>query len=154
MFNQVFADDASGQLTLNIGNLMISEGNETINLDCRIPVTLDGTAIISQFEAIFAAAELDYHCHEYKASLYMERNTPLIKAILENYRAVSGDLTAEPLATGGGTYARAFPNCVAFGAIFPGQSELFHQPNEALEIKYLAPALEIYAKTLYDITTQ
>lgn len=43
----------------------------------------------------------------------------------------------EPLSIGGGTYARAFPNAVAFGSEQPGISGPVHMPNEFIGIDEL-----------------
>ena len=40
----------------------------------------------------------------------------------------------EPIAIGGGTYARAFDNCISFGANFPGNKDMCHQTDEFLDI--------------------
>jgi succinyl-diaminopimelate desuccinylase len=52
----------------------------------------------------------------------------------EVYKEVTGH-DEEPIAIGGGTYARAVPNAVAFGALLPGNVELAHQPNERISIE-------------------
>lgn len=49
--------------------------------------------------------------------------------LLGVYRDVTGD-DAEPISLGGGTYARAFDNAVAFGILFPGEPNMCHQTNE------------------------
>ena len=43
----------------------------------------------------------------------------------------------EPLAIGGGTYARAFPNAVAFGCEQAGISGPVHMPNEYIGVDEL-----------------
>ena len=42
---------------------------------------------------------------------------------------------AEPLAIGGGTYARAVENAVAFGCERPGVPALIHMPNESIRLE-------------------
>ena len=54
---------------------------------------------------------------------------------MEVYREHTGDDGSEPLVIGGGTYARAIKNTVAFGARFPGEPELGHQKNECISVK-------------------
>lgn len=53
-----------------------------------------------------------------------------------------------PIAIGGSTYAKSFPNnMVAFGPIFPFQENKIHQPNESVDLKdlYRAITLIMYA---------
>ena len=58
-------------------------------------------------------------------------------------------LNEEPIAIGGGTYARAFPNIVAFGANMPGHVDLCHQVNEYIDIDTLIDSAKIYAEAIY-----
>ena len=61
------------------------------------------------------------------------------------------DLTktdAEPLAIGGGTYARALPNIVGFGPAFPGDPDIAHQANEWGSLKRLLAGAALYREAL------
>ena len=57
----------------------------------------------------------------------------------------------EPMAIGGGTYAKAFKNMVAFGPVFPGTPEVIHQPNEYAEISELMKSFQIAAAAMYEL---
>ena len=54
-------------------------------------------------------------------------NSPML-SIFQHFHALS---------IGGGTYARAFPNAVAFGSEQPGISGPVHMPNEFIGIDEL-----------------
>ena len=58
-------------------------------------------------------------------------------------------LTAIPKSIGGGTYAKAIPNVVAFGPIFPGDEVREHKPDEFMEIDKLMKNVHIFAEALY-----
>ena len=66
------------------------------------------------------------------------------------YQEHTGDLS-EPSTTGGGTYARALDNVVAFGGVFPGDPELAHQKNEFISITNLIKTSQIYASAIYEL---
>ena len=57
----------------------------------------------------------------------------------------------EPIAIGGATYARAFKNCVSFGANMPGKKDMCHQSDEFISIDNLILASKIYAKAIYEL---
>ena len=57
----------------------------------------------------------------------------------------------EPVAIGGATYARAFPNFVCFGMNFPKDKDMCHQVDEFIEINKLLLATNIYAKAIYKL---
>ena len=58
---------------------------------------------------------------------------------------------AEPIAIGGGTYARAFPNCVAFGANMPGCKDMCHQVDEFIDVDTLILSSKIYAEAIWEL---
>ena len=57
----------------------------------------------------------------------------------------------EPLAIGGGTYAKSFRNMVAFGPVFPGDPEVIHQPNECAELQKLMQSFQITTAAMYEL---
>lgn len=59
---------------------------------------------------------------------------------------------AEPIAIGGATYARAFKNCISFGANFPGQKDMCHQTDEFISIDSLILSSKIYAEAIYELS--
>ena len=58
----------------------------------------------------------------------------------------------EPIAIGGATFARAFENCVSFGANFPGDTDMCHQSNESIDIDKLVLSCKIYAEAIYELS--
>ncbi len=84
----------------------------------------------------------------------MPIDSPMIKNIMRVYRDVTGDQDAKPVAIGGGTYAKAMPNCVAFGAEFDINESTMHAYNEYVKISYLQKMLEIYTKAIPLLTTK
>ena len=68
------------------------------------------------------------------------------------YKKHTGDSERRPLVIGGGTYARAIENAVAFGMTFPGEPEVAHQKNEYVVIENLIKATKIFADSIYELT--
>ncbi len=145
-------DEVSGQLTFNIGKLTITDAEERLGIDMRIPVTAKKEQVVGPLKEAAARFGLDYEEHAWKASLYVSLDHPLVKTLLAVYREVTGDADAEPLAIGGGTYARAMPNCVAFGPNFPGSPETAHQADEYIILEELYRAMDIYTEAIYRLT--
>ena len=82
---------------------------------------------------------------EHKEPLFVKKDDPLVKNLMNVYRDIVGDEESEPIAIGGGTYARAIEKAVAFGPLFPGQEELAHQKDEFIGIEDLIKNAKIYA---------
>lgn len=71
-------------------------------------------------------------------AIFLDRASPAIDAFISSlqlaYETVTGE-TAEECAIGGTTYAKAFPNCCAFGPIKIGvDEELAHQTDEHMAV--------------------
>ena len=144
-------EDVSGVLTLNVGRLMIKDGEESIGFDSRIPVLLDDQEIKNKYKASVEDSGMEFVQVDNMDKLYVPADSPLVSTLLDIYKEVTGDTNAKPLSSGGATYSRAWDNCVAFGCVFSEQNmiERMHQPNECFEIKFIAPAVEIYSLALY-----
>ena len=67
------------------------------------------------------------------------------------YYKHTNDLEAKPITIGGGTFARAMPNTVAFGPHFLGKPSYIHQKNEFIDIDDLLKATIIYLESLYEL---
>ncbi len=145
-------DEVSGPLTLNVGRLVITPQEERLGLDMRIPVTWTKEAIVAPLQQAAEDFGLTYHEHAWKEALYVPLDHPLVHTLLQVYRQVTGDEEAQPLAIGGGTYARAMPNCVAYGPNFPGAEESAHQADEHIVLADLYRAMEVYAAAIYALT--
>lgn len=59
-------------------------------------------------------------------SFWGPKESSVVRTLQQVYERITG-ASGEPLAIGGGTYARAIPNTVAFGPLFPGMKDLAHQ---------------------------
>lgn len=80
--------------------------------------------------------------------LYLGEEHPLAQKLLGVYREFTGDMTP-PLMIGGGTYAKTFPNCLAFGPEKLGEPNLVHQPNEFITQANFRELAKIYARAIY-----
>jgi predicted dipeptidase len=141
----------SGKLKFNVGKISLKE-NEVLSVDIRIPVTVEKEEIIEKLTAVISKYGLTYREHSWMKSIYIPRDHFLIETLMGVYQEVTGDMTSQPISSGGATYARAMDNCVAFGAVFPNSTKLAHQPNEHVVLEDLYRAQEIYAKAIYKLT--
>lgn len=139
------ADEASGALKFNIGKINVSNEQEIINIDIRIPVETRKDYVWSKLSEVSKAYGFELKENDYLKSIYTPLDAPLVKTLLEAYREVSGDMDSEPVSSGGATYARAMDNCVAYGAAFPTSKETEHQPNEFINLDELKMAMDVYA---------
>ena len=84
--------------------------------------------------------------------LYVPLDQEPVATLLRVYQEETGDLESKPRTMGGGTYARATPNAVAYGAGFPGSSDgPAHEPDERIAVSTVLNAAKIYAHAFYEL---
>ena len=83
--------------------------------------------------------------------LYYPKDSVLIKTLLQSYAEETGDFDSEPLAIGGGTYAKETSNVVAFGMQFPGWESNMHSPSESVKKADLFKGMSVYARAIVDL---
>ncbi len=145
----VDVSDEYGRLTFNVG--MISTENDTITstIDIRFPVTIqDFTPHAETIVQSFAAGGLEIKGARIGKPLFVAPDSPLVKILSEVYVDITGDTVNQPATMGGGTYAKNFDNCVAFGAEFVGDENNIHNIDERIEIEKMLKATEIIVHAL------
>ena len=89
----------------------------------------------------------DFSVVGHQKSLFVDKNGELVSSLLEVFERVTCQ-KSQPIAIGGGTYARSMQNCVAFGPVFSEQDAVCHEPNEYINIKDLMLGYEIYKQAI------
>ena len=147
-----FSDESSGKLTLNAGVIHFEKQAVTLTINVRYPVTFSEEQV---YEAILPVAEkfdLGLIKGKARAPVFMAPDSPMIKALMEVYQKHTGDTESRPRVIGGGTYARAAENIIAFGAMFPGDPDFMHQKDERLSIERFMMMTKIYADAIYQLS--
>ena len=143
----IAAEDESGKLTLNVGLLEVRDETTTLMVDIRYPAKKNpdeiSGSLVRQFSSYGASCECVYHVR----SLYTPSDSPVLGALLSAYREVTGD-DSRPISIGGGTYAKAMPNMVAFGPNFPGRENREHMEDEYILVEDFLKLEEIYERAL------
>lgn len=141
-------DDKSGKLTLNAGVLTVEGEELVLILNIRNPVTHTKEEVLAPIRTAAATCGMSVTLTEDNAPIYMDKNGPVITALLEVYQQATGDLEHQPTVIGGGTYARAMDNIVAFGPMLPGRELTEHMENEYALVEDLYLCRTIYRNAL------
>ncbi len=147
-----YNDEELGRVTLNVGVINYKNGELTVVSNPRYPKSFDPEKITSAFEAIANEYTLNFEIKEHKAPLYVPKESELVQTLLSVYQKHTGDTESQPLAIGGGTYARVFPNAVAYGPAFPNGDKIIHMPDECFSIDALIKATAIYCDAIHQLT--
>ena len=142
-------EDKVSNTSINFG-VMKKEGSDIrVSLDMRFPV-------MSNTKAVEELMQIDDEDNKVEVRskvepLYFDIDTPMIKALKKAYEDVTGDHESEMEAIGGGTYAKAIHNCIAFGCEFMGEDNHIHDANERLNLEHFKKQVEIYIEAIRNL---
>jgi succinyl-diaminopimelate desuccinylase len=143
-------DDISGKLILNLGTIIGDYNEINIEINLRYPVTKNYEEFIDVFKEKLGRGKLEEVYLRHKKSLYVSPDTEFIKKLQKVYEEKVGD-EAELISIGGGTYAKAMDNVVAFGPVFKGEPMVEHKPDEYIKIDSLIKNVQIMAAAIYEL---
>ncbi len=142
-----YEDDVSGALTLNVGLIDYEEGQVSIAFDIRYPVTKKEEDILNPIRTAASKYNLTITQGHSNHSLHVPEDGFLVQQLLNVYEKHTGE-RPRPLSIGGGTYARAFDNAVAFGSTMPGEERNVHREDEFTTITDLLRNAAIFADAI------
>ena len=142
-------DGETGELTLNLGKMSLENNELEICLDMRVPVKIELDKIEETIKKNVEDYGYEFELYSKTKPLYVPKDSFLVSTLMNIYKELTGDNNAQPVAIGGGTYAKHAKNAVAFGALLPDQEDRMHQRDEYLEISKIDKLLQIYVEAIY-----
>lgn len=139
--------DETGATTVNAGLLSIDDKEARLTLNIRYPVTMDVDQTKAALQEIVAPYGIQASWPDIMPPLIQPKDSHLITSLMGVYQELTGT-QAEALAIGGGTYARALPNIVGFGPVFPGDPDVAHKANEWASTERLLAGAALYREAL------
>lgn len=143
-------DQEMGGVTSNLGVIHTNDNQFEIVLNIRYPHGTSFDFIVNQIKQTLPNS-ISVHTHHHQKLLYHDPQKPMIQTLLKAYQKYSGDYDNKIKTIGGGTFARATENVVAFGLHMPGKPSYIHQKDEYIEIDDLLLATTIYLEALYQL---
>lgn len=143
-------EDESGILTLNVGDFKLENNKIQIGLNLRIPVNTSLDYIENKIDGAYSNYNIKRITKRFQEPLYVPKDSYLVKTLCGIFNEETNS-DYSPIAIGGGTYARAFDNCISFGANMPGDTDMCHQANEYIKIDTLISSSTIYARAIYEL---
>lgn len=137
-----------GDLTLNLARLELKDGKIKAGMNLRIPGDVDLEEIKDKIEKAFDGLEVKFAGE--KEALYIPKDNELVQKLCKIYNEYTGEHKT-PIAIGGATFARAFQNCVSFGAMRQGEPDMCHQVDEYISKKNLMDACNMYALAIFEL---
>jgi succinyl-diaminopimelate desuccinylase len=143
-------DEISGKFIFNLGTISGNGDEINIEINMRYPVTKAYEDFMDIFRQKMDLGKMEEIYLRHKKSLYVSPDTEFIKKLQKVYEEKVGG-KAELISIGGGTYAKAMDNIVAFGPIFKGQPMVEHKPDEYIEIDSLIKNTQIMAAAIKEL---
>lgn len=139
--------DESGPLTLSPDLAVYENGVLSVTADIRYPATMRRAELLAKLDALGTP----YTILSEQPPLFNDKKGKLISTLRRVYEQETG-APCEPIAIGGGTYARALQNGAAFGPEFPGEPSTIHQKDEYISLQNVRRLLRIYGAAIRALT--
>ena len=144
-------EDELSNTTFNFGVIESNKDNICLHFDIRFAVKSNVAKVKELMEKVNRKDVKLSEAHGIEP-LFFDRNTPFIKALKKAYEDVTGDKENEMEVIGGGTYAKAINNCIAFGATFPGSLDpRMHGANETVSIEDIKKQILVYIEAIKNL---
>lgn len=141
--------DESGILTLNTARFFIKDNYLNIGFNLRIPVTINYNIIKKQFDK-YCGNSLSVDIARIQEPLYISKDNKLVQQLCNIFNDYN-NTNLEPKAIGGGTYARAFNNCISFGPQMPDTEDMCHKCDEFISIENLLFCSKVFAEAIINL---
>lgn len=147
----VAAGDAmSGDLTVNLGVMHLTQDGIHAIADFRLPVSVDMDDLYTQVCNKVGKYAITCEMGQHQPSHYVPEESEIVVALKDVYEECFGE-PAECVCCSGATYARAFKNSVAFGPVPKERANVEHGPDEYIEIDDIIKLSEVIASAILRI---
>lgn len=143
-----FEHPEMGLVTCNVGIINLSQEEGSIGIDIRYPIDFDVNLFLDNLKAKLKLYNLEITNKTNKTPHYVPVDSELVQTLYESYVKYTNDFKNKPKTIGGGTYARALKQGVAFGMEMPWATSQAHQRDEMMDIDDFILAMAIYAEAI------
>lgn len=154
--------DESGMVTANPAVLKCDESGESLVIDIRCPVSYSMNDIATFIGSKASSYGLKCEITNLMDPLFKSKDlheisllTDIWKNNMSSYTGFKDEYLTEftePIAIGGGTYARHMPNTIAFGIQTPWQEDQCHQANECRALKDFETDIKVLTEAIVGLT--
>ena len=148
-----YKEDEYGPVAVNVGLVHYENNHFRIMINSRLPFNTNSEIMIKEVkETVSKYENVEATLLSSSNGFIMDKESVMIKSLVNAYQEVTKDYESKPICCAGGTYAREFNNCVAFGPEMEGYGEvIIHQPNERIQIRAIEDIMKIYYKAYADL---
>lgn len=127
--------------------LYVENGRIFLNINIRFAYGADESLILQGFEKLAQENHGKIRQHISLPAVFVSQDKEFLTILADSYEEITGLKNSFSLAYGG-SYAKAMPNIVSWGPIFPGEEDTCHCENEYIFLESLLKNTEIFALAL------
>jgi len=155
--NIAYSDDFMGPMTVSPTVIKQLKRNIELNINIRRPRGKSAQQLTQEINHALATWKLTNMANitELEHSIgdpFIQKDAPHIGTLLSVFSHYTGIKDAKPIAIGGGTNSRLFPNAVSFGPSMPGVEYTGHSEHEFITMKQFIMNLKMYTAALVELT--
>lgn len=151
-----YADSFMGPMTVAPTVIKQQDGKIELNINLRRPKGKTKQRL--QDEINFAVSDWNtknktnvVELEHYIGEPFVQENAPHIDTLLSVFSHFTGIKDAKPVAIGGGTNSRLFPNAVSFGPSMPNTEYTGHSEHEFITLSQFVLNLRMYTAVMIEL---
>lgn len=157
--NIAYQDDFMGAMTVSPTVIKQHDNSIELNINLRRP---QGKTKQQLSEEIHQAVQSWNHkfdadvkeLEHYIGDPFVQKDAPHVDTLLAVFSHFTGIKGAKPIAIGGGTNSRLFPNAVSFGPSMPNTEYTGHSEHEFITMAQFVLNLKMYTAVLVELGQQ
>lgn len=154
--NIAYQDDFMGAMTFSPTVIKQHENNIELNINLRRPQGKSKQQLndeihqaVQSWNNKFDAEVIELE--HYIGDPFVQKDAPHIDTLLAVFSHFTGIKDAKPIAIGGGTNSRLFPNAVSFGPSMPNKKYTGHSEHEFITMEQFILNLKMYTAALVEL---
>jgi dipeptidase D len=154
--NIAYSDDFMGPMTVSPTVIKQLKNNIELNINIRRPRGKSAQQLTEEINHVIATWKLTNmaditELEHYIGDPFIQNDAPHIDTLLAVFSHFTGIKDAKPIAIGGGTNSRLFPNAVSFGPSMPNANYTGHSEHEFITMKQFVLNLKMYTAALVEM---
>ncbi|QSX35010.1 dipeptidase [Shewanella avicenniae] len=154
-----YQDDFMGPMSLAVTVVKQQAEGTKITLNLRRPVGKTSEMLTAQTAAALTAWQSQHQLSLLDSSSYwgepmVMRDAPHLQTLLNVFSHFTGIENAKPVAIGGSTNSKLFPNALSFGPAMPGVEYTGHSEHEFITREQLQLNLKMYTAAMVELAVK
>jgi dipeptidase D len=156
--NIAYRDDFMGPMTVSPTVIKQLKNNIELNINIRRPRGKSAQQLREEINHTIATWKITNmaditELEHYIGDPFVQNDAPHIETLLSVFSHFTGIKDAKPIAIGGGTNSRLFPNAVSFGPSMPNANYTGHSEYEFITMDQFVLNLKMYTAALIEMAS-